>query len=395
LHPLGFRAAGLRVNMERPVLIAHLIHRLDYGGLENGLVNLVNRMSAQRYRHAIVCLAGYGDFRRRIARPDVEVVSVDKRDGKDPRAYLRILRQLRRLRPDVVHTRNLGTVDLQWLALGAGVRHRVHGEHGFVAEDPTGLEPRTLRIRRACRPAIQRYVAMSRDIAGWLERDVRVPHRRISQIYNGVDTGLFRPGAPTATDVPWRDRPRDALVVFGTVGRLDRIKNQVSLLEALHVVAQDPGRREHLRLIVAGDGPLRDELAATARRLAIDDLVWFAGARRDVPGLLRALDVFVLPSRNEGISNTILEAMASGLPVIATRVGGNPELVVDGSTGTLYDPADAVALAATLRRYADDEGLRRNHGASGRRRVEQDFGLDGMVGRYEELYERLLAGRAD
>ena len=105
--------------METPVLIAHLIYRLDYGGLENGLVNLVNRLPASRFRHAILCLAGYGEFRRRVARDDVEVVSVDKREGKDPRAYLRVLGHLRRLRPDVVHTRNLGTIDLQWLALAA------------------------------------------------------------------------------------------------------------------------------------------------------------------------------------------------------------------------------------------------------------------------------------
>ena len=154
------------------MLIAHLIYRLDYGGLENGLVNLVNRLPERRFRHAILCLAGYSDFRRRIARPDVEVVSVDKRDGKDPRFYLRVLGQLQRLRPDIVHTRNFATVDLQWLAVASGIRHRVHGEHGFYAEDPQGLNPRSLRIRRACRPAIQRYVALSHDIARWLERDV-------------------------------------------------------------------------------------------------------------------------------------------------------------------------------------------------------------------------------
>ena len=249
------------------MLIAHLIYRLDYGGLENGLVNLVNRLPVTRYRHAILCLAGYTEFRRRVARDDVEVVSIGKREGKDPRAYLRVLAHLRRLRPDVVHTRNLGTIDLQWLALAAGVRHRVHGEHGFVADDPRGLSSRTLRIRRACRPAIQRYVAMSRDIASWLERDVGVPRTRIRQIYSGVDAALFRPEGSVPADLPWRGAPRGELVVIGTVGRLDPIKNQIALIEALHRLSQrDPGLGDRLRLIIAGEGPERGALEDAASR---------------------------------------------------------------------------------------------------------------------------------
>lgn len=373
------------------MLIAHLVYRLDYGGLENGLVNLVNRLPARRFRHAILCLAGFGEFRGRIAREDVEVFSVDKREGKDPRAYLRVLRHLRRLRPDVVHTRNLGTIDLQWLALAAGVRHRVHGEHGFVAEDPRGLAARSLRIRRACRPVIQRYVAMSRDIARWLERDVGVPASRIRQIYNGVDTGAFRPDGALAPDLPWGDVARGNIVVFGTVGRLDRIKNQAALIDALAaIVKRDPGARARLRLIIAGEGPERSALEDATRRHSLTELVWFAGARNDVPELMRAMDVFVLSSHNEGISNTILEAMASGLPVVAARVGGNPELVAHGSTGALYDPAAPDALAAALAAYADGASLRREHGLAARRRICDGFSLEAMVGGYESFYDELV-----
>jgi sugar transferase (PEP-CTERM/EpsH1 system associated) len=381
--------------MQAPVLIAHLIHRLDYGGLENGLVNLVNRLPAPRFRHAIVCLAGYSEFRRRVARGDVEVVSIDKRAGKDPRAYVRVLGHLRRLRPDVVHTRNLGTIDLQWLALAAGVRYRVHGEHGFVADDPHGLAPRSLRIRRSCRPAIQRYVAMSRHIAAWLERDVGVARNRIRQIYSGVDTVLFRPDGPVPLDLPWRDPSRDDLVVVGTVGRLDRIKNQRALVEALHrVTLHHAALGSRLRLIVAGDGPERGPLEDMVRRCALETQVWFAGARNDVPDLLRAMDVFVLPSMNEGISNTILEAMASAVPVIAARVGGNPELVTDGETGALCDSPSPEALAASLSAYATDAGLRRAHGTAARRRVCSGFSLDAMIGRYEQFYDELVGRTA-
>ena len=377
--------------MDAPVLIAHLIYRLDYGGLENGLVNLVNRMPATRFRHAILCLAGYGEFRRRVARDDVEVVSVDKREGKDPRAYLRVLAHLRRLRPDVVHTRNLGTIDLQWLALAAGVRHRVHGEHGFVAEDPRGLGSRSLRIRRICRPAIQRYVAMSRDIVAWLERDVGVPRAQIRQIYSGVDISVFRPEGAIPADLPWREAGRDELVVFGTVGRLDPIKNQMALLEALHQVGSaDPALGRRLRLIIAGEGPARGSLEEAARRLLPEGQTWFAGARNDVPDLLRAMDVFVLPSTNEGISNTILEAMACAVPVVAARVGGNPELVADGETGTLYETVSAGSLAGCLAAYAHDATRRRAHGLAARRRICDGFSLEAMIGRYERFYDELV-----
>jgi sugar transferase (PEP-CTERM/EpsH1 system associated) len=377
--------------LDAPVLIAHLIYRLDYGGLENGLVNLVNRLPERRFRHAILCLAGFGEFRRRVARADVEVVSVDKREGKDPKAYLRVLGHLRRLRPDVVHTRNLGTIDLQWLALAAGVRHRVHGEHGFGAEDPRGLAPRGLRIRRVCRPAIQRYIAMSRDIAAWLERDVGVPRTRIRQIYSGVDTAVFRPDGAVPADLPWAGAGRSDLVVYGTVGRLDRIKNQIALIEAFADVAgRDAALRSRLRLIIAGDGPERRQLEDTARGRSLADQVWFAGARNDVPDLLRAMDVFVLTSRNEGISNTILEAMASAVPVVAGRVGGNPELVADGETGLLYDPASPAGLAACLSDYAADPPRRGHDGLAARRRICDGFSLEAMVGRYERFYDELV-----
>jgi sugar transferase (PEP-CTERM/EpsH1 system associated) len=369
-----------------PPLIAHVIHRLDFGGLENGLVNLVNQLPAERYRHAIVCLSGFNPaFRQRIRRTDVVVTSIDKRPGKDLAAYWRTWRTLRRLRPTIVHTRNLGTVDMQWVAAAAGVRHRVHGEHGWEAFDPSGLNPHGLRIRRACRPVIQRYVPMSRDIARWLELTVGVEPGRIRQLYSGVDTTRFSP-LPAAEGT---NRPGEGAITIGTVGRLDPVKNQAALLAAFAALrSRFPG----LRLTLIGDGPLRAALEAQADALGLAGAVTFTGARNDTPDLMRCLDVFVLPSLNEGISNTVLEAMATGLPVVAARVGGNPELVVDGVTGRLYEPADAAALELALLPYLTDPALGRAHGRAGRDRVVQNFSLDAMVRRYLDLYDELLAG---
>jgi sugar transferase (PEP-CTERM/EpsH1 system associated) len=367
-----------------PPLVVHVIYRLDFGGLENGLVNLVNRMPRDRYRHAIVCLAGFNEtFRRRIENVAVQVVSIGKRPGKDLGAYWRVLQELRRLKPDIVHTRNLGTVDLQWVSCVAGVRHRVHGEHGWEASDPEGRNPRNLRIRRACRPVIHRYVPMSKDLANWLRRDVRVAPERIRQLYNGVDTQRF---SPPATDI----RPTGDLTI-GTVGRLDPVKNQAQLLRAFKAILESGvAQGVQLRLLVVGDGPLRASLEQLASDLGIPDYVEFAGARNDTPEMLRRMDVFVLPSMNEGISNTILEAMATGLPVVAGRVGGNPELVDHDVTGRLYQPGSSAALEAALAPYVADRGLRQAHGIAARERAVRDFRLEAMVQRYLDLYDELL-----
>lgn len=384
-----------------PPLVVHVVHRLAVGGLENGVVNLVNHMPAARFRQAIVCLAGFDPaFRSRITRPDVEVVSLDKRPGKDFGAYGRMWRVLRRLRPDVVHTRNLGTIDMQWVAAAAGVRARVHGEHGWEASDPAGIDPRSLRIRRACRPVIRRYVPMSRDLADWLRRDVRVRPERIRQAYSGVDTSRFAPKAPPwaghGFPADWPASFRDeGMIVVGTVGRLDPVKNQVGLLEAVAACrARYPELGERVRLVIAGDGPLRAVLQARAAELGLRERLWLAGSRNDTPDVLRSFHVFVLPSINEGISNTILEAMATGLPVVAGRVGGNPELVVDGATGALYDPSVATGLQDALLPYLLDPELREAHGRAGRNRAVSDFSLDAMVGRYVDLYDELLSERA-
>ncbi len=369
-------------------LIVHVIHRLDFGGLETGLVNLVNRLPPERYRHAIVCLSGFNPtIRARIQRPDVEVLSLDKQPGKDPAAYLRMWRVLRQCRPAVVHTRNLGTIDMQWVAVLAAVPHRVHGEHGWEVSDPRGLSPRSLRIRRACRSVIHRYVPMSQDIALWLERDVGVPAGRIRQLYSGVDVEKFRPGGPRATDAAGAEAGAGHGMTLGTIGRLDPVKNQEALLDAFAGLRQ---RHPGLRLVIVGDGPLRGHLQSRAESLGVAPDVTFTGARTDTPGLLRSFDVFVLPSVNEGISNTILEAMACGVPVVASRVGGNPELVLDGVCGGLYDPADPEALQRVLLPYLGDPALRERQGQAARERVVQNFSLDSMVSRYLALYDELL-----
>jgi sugar transferase (PEP-CTERM/EpsH1 system associated) len=372
-----------------PPLIAHIIFRLDYGGLENGLVNLINRMPPDRYRHVIICLTDYNpEFRRRIQPPGVEVFALHKREGHDLGLYGRCWKLLRQLQPAIVHTRNLAALEMQLPALLAGVRARVHGEHGWD-RDPALMNPRHHRLRRGLRPLVSHYIALSGEIAGYLETRVGVAPARISRIINGVDTERFHPGQDRSPLPPGFAPP--GTVVIGTVGRLEKVKDQPNLVRAfIRLVESVPEARQRLRLVIIGEGSLRAEMESLLNEAGWRDLAWLPGARDDVPELLQTLDLFVLPSQAEGISNTILEAMACGLPVVATAVGGNAELVVDGETGRLVPASDPEALAAAIHEYVDAPERMLTHGAAGRRRIEEQFSMEAMVAAYLKVYDAVL-----
>jgi sugar transferase (PEP-CTERM/EpsH1 system associated) len=369
-------------------LIAHIIHRLDFGGLENGLVNLINRIPASRYRHAIICMTDYSDFSKRITNPAVTLHALHKPDGKGIGVYWRLWKLLRRLRPDIVHTRNLSAIEGAVVAALAGVPYSVHGEHGRDSQDIDGLKRKYLLLRRACRPFIDHYIAVSQDLETWLVNHVGVPPRRIHQIHNGVDSVRFYPASGGRRPLPKTDFAQPPQLVIGTVGRLQEVKDQLTLVRAFaRLAAVSADVRMQVRLVIVGDGPLAAEVQQLVRHSGIEDLTWQTGARNDIPELLQGMDIFVLPSKAEGISNTILEAMACGLPVVATAVGGNPELVEDGQTGSLVPPNDPDAMARALQRYVQQRTLIQDHGRAGRRRVEQAFSMTAMVERYLEVYD--------
>ena len=374
---------------QRP-LIAHVIFRLDVGGMENGLVNLINGLPEGCYRHAIICVTKSSDFAERLTAGNIEIHELHKKEGKDLSFYLRFWRLIRKLKPALLHTRNLGTLDLVPLAKVARVPVRIHGEHGWDADDPFGRSTKYRLLRRICNFAVTEYVAVSRDIEVWLRDVVHVGQRRVQHIYNGVDVDRFCPEGRSAA-LPF-GRPGRDLVIIGTVGRLDRIKNFDLLLRAFAQLAA-AGSRFHdtLRLVIVGDGPELESLDNLATELDVQDVVYMPGRRADIANLLRAMHLFVLPSRNEGISNTILESMSTGLAVIASDVGGNPELVSDGESGALVPANDVAALAAAIERYLDAPELIDAHGRAARKRAMGLFSLSAMVQSYQRLYDRLLS----
>lgn len=375
----------------KPALIVHVIHRLEAGGLQNGVVNLINNLPADDYRHAIVCLEDATDFRHRL-RAGIEVIELRKRPGKDLPAYWRLRGLFQALRPSLVHTRNHGTLDTQLLAAMCGVPGRIHGEHGLDVLDIDGTRWKYNVVRRGVRPFVQEYIAVSADLAAWLVSTVGVAPERVHYIPNGVDAVRFSPGC--RPDIVPDSLRRGGRLLIGTVGRMAEIKNQPVMVDAfVQLIARRPDLRSRIGLVLVGEGPLRAVCLQKLQAASSTDLAWVPGERNDIPDVMRALDVFVLPSRSEGMSNTILEAMAAGLPVIATDVGGNRQLVQPSRTGLVVPPDDAEELSRAMEYYSDQPEAGKAHGRAGRASVEQSFSLAAMVRAYSALYDSVLSRR--
>jgi len=371
-------------------LIAHIVFSFRVGGLENGMVNLINRLPASQFRHAIISLTDADPaFVARISRPDVQVVELHKPPGPGAALFPVMFRTLRAMGPAIVHTRNLAALEMAAPAWAAGVPVRIHGEHGRDVDDPQGARAKPRWVRRAYSPFVTQYIALSRELENYLTARVGIGKRRVHLICNGVDATRFTPpegGRQRLEGSPFND---PALCVVGTVGRLQAVKDQVGLVKAFSLIA---GRVPNLRLAIVGEGGMRSAIEAAIRDTGLASKVWLAGERADVPDVMRGFDIFTLPSIAEGISNTVLEAMASGLPVVATAVGGTPELVRDGETGALVPASAADALADALYALATDPARIQAQGRAARRCIEAEFSLDAMVTRYGQLYSRALEG---
>lgn len=368
-------------------LVMHVLHRFDTGGLENGVVNLINHWPEGECRHMVVALTEVTDFRKRLRNADVQCLALHKPDGHGAKLYPRFWQVLRRYRPTVLHTRNLAALEMQAVAWAARVPLRIHGEHGRDVEDVDGSSLRHQRLRRLYSPFVHRYVALSQDLARYLTTKVGIAPERVEQIYNGVDVERFRPVAGQPLAIPGAPFGPSEHWIVGTVGRMQTIKNQTLLARAfVRMLELQPELRETARLVMVGDGPLRSEAQTVLDNAGAGQLAWLPGERSDVTAVMQGLHCFVLPSLAEGVSNTILEAMASGLPVVATQVGGNAELVAHGRTGEIVPSGDVDALAQALSRLASDPAACRRMGREGRADVDLRFSLPAMVDAYRRLY---------
>lgn len=370
--------------------VLHVVHGLPRGGLENGVINLLNGLPDD-IEQAVACLDSRGEMADRIVR-DIPIWVLD-RQRHDWRLPFRLARVIRDYRPDVVHCRNWNT----WL--DAVAAHRLAGRqgklvwsfHGFAggadwpqrrATISRWLARFTDGLFAVCRDSAQRYA----DFAG-------IDVDRFRVLYNGVNVDRFQPGVDRAGVDRAALRaelnlPPDRPIVL-TVASLTPVKDHAGLLRAMRDVVD---RTETNPLFLwLGEGALRGELEALAGELDLWAHLAMPGNSDRVPDFLATADVLVLPSRLEGMSNAILEAMASGLPVVANRVGGNPELVVDGETGWLAKQGDPTDLARVIGRLLADPAERGAMGEAGRRRAVDEFSLPAMMRRYADYYREVAA----
>jgi sugar transferase (PEP-CTERM/EpsH1 system associated) len=376
------------VTRPRPPLVLHVIHRLAIGGLENGLVNLVNHMPADKYRHAILCIEASSAFQARV-NPDVEIIELRKRPGKDWPSYHRLWRVLRALTPALMHTRNYGTLDTQVIATLSRVPCRIHGEHGGDAFDVDKTRLKCNIVRRVVSPLVHAYVTVSQELRTWLTSAIHVPIERVHYIPNGVDLSRF--GAARMPDARVDRLGLGNRFLIGTVGRMEDVKNPLYLVDSfISVVRRRPDLRARLGLVLVGDGPLRRACVEKLAAASLSNMVCVPGAREDIPDVMRALDIFVLPSSAEGMSNAILEAMASAVPVIATNIGANQQTVRHGVTGWAVPSGDIPALSRAIEYYSDNPCIARQHGLAGRVVVEESFSLRSMIESYIRLYDSTL-----
>lgn len=367
--------------------VAHVVFRLSTGGLENVVVQLINELPQDQFRHTVVSLTDVDpQFASRIKSKNVSFVALNKSPGHTIGLYPKVLRLFCQLKPHVVHTCNLAAMELMPIAAISGVPRRIHAEHGWEMSELGGNNWKYRLTRRLCAPFVNHFVAVAQPLYDYLQKDINVPAERLHLIANGVDTDAFRPR--TSADNLAKDFPfeRGNHWTIGMVGRLVEIKNPMLLVEAMKILAKKnlPGVH-NIRLAIVGNGPLADSIFNSMDSAGLIDRLWLPGARSDIPEILRSIDCFVLPSLSEAMSCTLQEAMASGLDIIATNVGGNPDLLENGHLGSLVPSNDSELLAKEIyHRYS--ARFSTNRGLVARATAKKKYSLDKVIARYAHLF---------
>lgn len=383
---------GKRPIAEKPVRIMHVVPRLGLGGTEKTLLRLIGELGTEEFEHSICAVRGVDKAFVRDASLELPLFSAGTPDPGFQFPLFRLAKIMRKVRPQIVHSRNFGALDAVLAARLARVPFVIHSEHGYELEILGGLPLRRRLLCRALYSAANSVFTVTEDLRTFHARQSWLPCSRFDVLQNGINIDLF--SNKPLLGRRFRDDfkiPADRLVV-GSVGRLVPIKGHRTLLEGSELAV---ARGVNLHVVLVGAGPELENLRSYAESSSsLNGRVTFVGASTRVPDALNAMDIFVLPSAAEGMSNTVLEAMASERPIVLTSAGGNVELVKDGVEGFFFCRGDKVSLAALIARLGADAALRQALGQAGRKRVESNFSLVRMISRYRQLYLSLARQNA-
>lgn len=372
------------------IKILHVLDSLGIGGMERVVIDVVNGLAESSFDQTVCCISRRGEAAQ-FLRAGARCIDLGKGAEADHLTPFKLARVIRAEQPDVIHTQSWSGVDtaiaqrLTRLILIKPGPRLVQSEHGRNFPHIDG-EPWKRRLaRRFLYHAADRVFAISDEVRSYYCRETGFPVERMQVIPNGVD-----PRRIDQIDQSEANTARGELgiaaddFVIGTVARLDRTKDTMTLARAFSRLSQTAA--EPVKLLIVGDGDQRPALETFATEQGLKEAVIFTGLRHDVPRLLGVMDVFALTSLSEGLPITVLEAMCASLPIVATKVGALPELVEEGVTGFLVDPKDAAAVAGRLTWFYHHRDLGRSFGEAGRRKVEREFSLDLMLQRYADLY---------
>jgi sugar transferase (PEP-CTERM/EpsH1 system associated) len=357
--------------------VLHVVLGLQVGGLEKVVLDLVDTHPAD-IKPFIVCLEKRGELGQQYKH--LEIFELHKESGINLKIIPKLVSLTKELNIDIIHTHNPGPHIYGAITGFLTRRPVVHTKHG--RNYPT--EKRKVWLNKIASLLTNKIVAVSQDAADVCLDAEKIPISKVTVILNGIDTNRFCEKAynSDAMGIPIR---------IGIVARLSEEKDHLALLSACKMLS---AHTTHFHLDIVGDGPLKETLVAAVKKLELDSYISFRGTRHDVPELLRQLHIFVLSSTSEGISLTLLEAMATGLPVVATNVGGTPEVVIDGETGYLVPPKNPGEMARKLLLLINDENKRRQMGEKGRERIIALFSSKETGREYASLYRSLLSTRS-
>lgn len=369
---------------DRALTVAHVVQWFEVGGGEFMALHLAGKQAAAGHRvMALALRPGEAPMADKFEELGVSVYTIKRsRPGLDPTLYARLLAFFLRHRPDVVHTHDPHSMVYAAAPARAAGAAVVHTKHGVVV----GAETRRQGLlMRGVALFIDAVVAISDDAAAVARDNREIAAHKVRVIENGVDVSRFVAASEERAAVRAELGIPEEAWVAGTVGRLDALKDHAMMIRAM-----EPLLGDDTHLVIVGDGAKMSELRAQVEGLANGRAVHLLGMRHDVPRLLGSLDLFALSSISEGLPLALLEAMACGLPVVATTVGGVPDVVQEGETGLLSAASDHRAFGENLARLRRDEELCRSMGARARELVTDRYSMDHTAAQYMTLYRELV-----